>query len=305
MSFTDKYNSLYIFIINKLDYEGMIENITKIINGVEKMSDTIKRNYLKNRLYKFRDYIKEFYKPKSIIQEIFFINDSITTESLIPYYSETLEMFSMNNFIYDYANTFEIEWLKKLLLDREYINILKIKGNDITHFKINSTKRKKCYSNTIKSMDLTKIIKDLIPKDENYLIHGVSVFLKNFVDTKAIAVHTTELTDDEILKICKNASMLKLHTELKQILDYINHSKFNNKIFFGKDIQTCIKNSVLKTLYCSTDIYKRTANIPIHLKNFEIKVIETIEKGDIGDRFICDFSGAIGITHFQFNIENL
>jgi hypothetical protein len=294
----DKFDSLYIFVIYKLSLEDCIEKVSRIITIIDSMSDIKKKSYLKNKLHNFREYLKTNYFPESQINNIFLVNTDISTESLTLYHKQTLEMFTHSKFSYEYASEYPLDWLKKLLLDREYINVIRIKNNDITHTKMNSTKRINVYSNTIKSMELDKIIVERIPKGEHYLIHGVSAVLKNYTDKNAVAIHTNELTDENILKIASNVKMLEYHKELEDILNKLLDPKLGNKIVFGKDIQNCVKNSLLKTLYCTNDIYKRTSNIPEHLRNFEIKVINQIEKGDIADRLEKDFAGAVGIKYY-------
>jgi hypothetical protein len=298
LSKKDKFDSLYIFVINKVEVEEVIEKVSKIISTIDTINDVKRKNYLKSRLLNFKEYLKINYKPETFIFEIFLIDENVNVENLIPYYKQTLDMFNTKNFLCEYSSTYPIEWLKKLLLEREYINVIKVKNNDISHSKINSTKKCVLYSDTIKSMDLNKILQERVAKGEKYLIHGVSATLKNFVDKNAIAVHTNELTDEQILKIVENSKSLEYHKELDDYLSKMLDPKISNKLVFGKDIQTCIKNSLLKTLYCSEEIYVKTSKIPEHLKNFEIKVIKQIEKGDISDRLNKDFSGALGIKYY-------
>ena len=294
----DKFESLYIFVVNDVVIEELIEKISKIISSIDNISDVKRKNYLKNRLGNFREYLKINYKLEEYISEIFLIDDNINSESLINFYKQTLQIFNVNKFIYEFSSTYPLEWLKNLLLDREYINIIKIKNNDIQLSKINSTKKITVYSDSIKSMDLTKIIQDKIPKNEPYLIHGVSSVLKNFVDKKAIGIYTNELTDEQILKISSNIKNLEYQKELEDILNKLLDPKVGNKIVFGKDIHINIKNSLLKTLYCTEEIYKKSSVIPEHLKTFEIKIIKQIEKGDIYDKLEKDFSGAVGLKYY-------
>lgn len=294
----DKFDSLYIFVINNMIIEEVIEKVLKIILSIDNMSDTKKKIYLKNRLGNFMEYLKINYKPEVFITEIFLIDDNINPETLTTYYKQTLQMFNVNNFLFEYSSTYPLEWLQNLLLDRDYVNVLKIKNNDIQHIKINSSKKLTVYSDTIKSMDLQKIIQDKIPKNEPYLIHGVSAVLKNFIDKKAIGVYTNELTDNKILQIASNIKNLEYQKDLEDILSKLLDPKMNNKIVFGKDIQISIKNSLLKTLYCTEEVYKKTSVIPEHLKTFEIKIIKQIEKGDICDRLEKDFSGAVGVKYY-------
>ena len=148
-------------------------------------------------------------------------------------------------------------------------------------------------------MNIAKIVEELIPKGESYLIHGSSsVSLKNYVDKNAAGIYTLELDDESILKIASNIKNLQYQKELEDILSKLLDPKLGNKIVFGKDIKSCVKNSLLKTLYCTEAIHKQTSNIPVHLLNFEIKVISQINKGDIFDRLEKDFAGGIGIKYY-------
>lgn len=294
----DKFDSLYIFVVNDAVIEELIEKISKIISTIDNISDTKRKNYLKNRLGNFRDFLRINYDTEILLSEIFLIDDNINSEKLSIYHKQTLQMFNANKIIYEYSSTYPIEWLKNLLLDREYMNVIKIINNNIQYSKINSTKKIIVYSDTIKSMDLSKIIQEKIQKNEPYLIHGISVVLKNFIDKRAVGVYTNELTDEQILKIASNIKNLEYQKELEDILNKLLDPKVGNKIVFGKDIQISIKNSLLKTLYCTPEIYKKSSIIPTHLKTFEFKIINQIEKGDIYDRLEKDFSGAVGIKYY-------
>lgn len=306
-SIKDKFDSLYIFVIYKLDFESSYEKVSKIINIIDSMSDVKKKSYLKNRLHNFREYLKMNYNLESLISGIFMVSDDVKLEVLTPYHAQTLDMFSHNKLSYEYDCMYPIDWLKKLLLDRTYINVIKIKNNDVTHIKLNSTKKHNVNSSTIKSMNLAKIVEDLIPKGEPYLIHGVSSVLKNYVDKNALAIRSVELTDEMILGIVSSVKILEYKKELEQILDRLLDPKFGSKIVFGKDIKISIQNSLLKTLYCTDTVEKQLVNIPCHLKNFDVRVIKRIECGDIADRMKIDdiynrldknFSGAVGIKYY-------
>ena len=60
---------------------------------------------------------------------------------LIPMIIETLKMFNVSHFSYQYGKTFDIEWLKNLVLDRDYVNVMKVKNNDVTITKVTLSKQ--------------------------------------------------------------------------------------------------------------------------------------------------------------------
>lgn len=295
---TDKFDSLYIFVMYQITLEDSCEKISRMIAVIDAMKDAKKRMFLKTRLHDFREYLKTNYKPFAHINNIFMVSDIINEENLDKYHIDTLNIYNHQKCSYKFGSTFPLKWLKDLLLDREYINSIYIKNNDIHITKMNSTKKVTIYTNTIKSMNLGQIISDNVTKGDMYIVHGVSVVLKGFVDTTAIACYTRELTDEEILDIVKNLKSKQLQKELSDVLLKQNDPKEGSKFVYGRDIQKCVKDSMLKCLYCSNRIYERTKNIPIGLRNFEIKVVQMIEKGDIGDRLDRDYDGAIGIKYY-------
>jgi hypothetical protein len=295
---TDKFDSLYIFVIYKTDLEDSCERVSRMIAVIDAMKDPKKKSYLKTRLHDFREYLRVNFKPSTNINSIFMVSDIVDEEPLDKYHVETLNMFDHQKCSYEFGSNFPLKWLKDLLLDREYVNSIYIKNNDIRISKLNSTKKITTFTDTVKSMNLNQIISDNISKGDIYVVHGVSAVLKGFVDTAAIACYTKEISDEDILQLVKNSKCRQNQKELTDVLSKQNDSKEGAKLVYGRDIQKCVKESMLKCLYCSDRIYERTKNIPPTLRNFEIKVIGVIEKGDIGDRLEKDYDGAIGVKYY-------
>lgn len=294
----DKFESLYIFVIYKLSFLDTIAKILKIINSIDLIPDVKRKYYLKNRMNNFLEYIKINFVPESLVNGIYLLDSNVNYEPMDKYYIETLELFSHNNFSYKYDNEYNINWLKDLVLNRNYINVIKVKNNDITHIKLNSSKKNTVLSQTIKSLNLEQYIQLQIPKSEQYIIHGISVCLKNFTDKNAMHISNSELTDEEILKIYLSDHIKRTQKELSAVLDNMSDTKFYNKMVFGKEIKLAIQNSMLETLYCTKTINDSMNKIPNHLKNFNIKIVHQLEKADIGEKLEKEYSGAIGIKYY-------
>jgi hypothetical protein len=144
-------------------------------------------------------------------------------------------------------------------------------------------------------MDLKQLISNQIPKTEQYIVHGVSVNLKNFTDKNAVHISTQELTDESILLIYKSIDIKKIHQELNQVLINMSDTKFYNRIVFGQEIKDAIKNNLLETLFCTEQIYNK---IPQQFRNFNVKIVSQLEKFDIGEKLQKEYSGAIGIKYY-------
>jgi len=302
----DKFDSLYIFVLYNATQEMLDEKIKKLYNILDCINDVKKRGFLKSRIFDFRKYVSDNYNLEDKIDSIFMISENVKEEVLTKYHKDTLLMFSHNNCSYDFGSNYPIEWLKHLITNRDYIHVITVKGNDIDHLMLNKTKKKYLYKDTIKSMDLKLIISEKIPKGENYIIHGSSVVLKNYIDANAVTVNQKELNDDEIFKIVDLKKYQKNGLELTELLANMTNPKVKTRLVFGKDIQKCIKNNLLKTLFCSPIIADKVNDkIPKDLMIFDVKIVKSIDKGDIGDELEKNYSGSIGIMMYDIDLDNL
>ena len=92
-----------------------------------------------------------------------------------------------------------------------------------------------------------------------------------------------------------------MHEQLNNSLSFIANPKYSHRLCFGKDIHKKIHQKSLQILYCSPAIYEKFhKNVPKEYltSSFKIYKIESLEKGDVGNRLINDFDGAIGVTYY-------
>jgi hypothetical protein len=130
----DKFDSLYIFVIYDFSKEEMEEKFTKIFKQLDSIGDSKKKGFLKSRIFDFKKNI-EMYKD-NIINGIFLVGETIRYFELDKYYLETLKMFKVSKINFEFDKNYNIKWLKDLLLDRNYVNVLKVKNNDLSVFKL-------------------------------------------------------------------------------------------------------------------------------------------------------------------------
>lgn len=295
----DKFDSLYIFVLYDCDYDVFSEKINKIMNIMDNISDIKRRGFLKNRIHEFREYIKINNKIGKNIDGIFFVSDSINEYDLDKYHKDTLLMFDHPKFSYDYGSNYPISWLKNLLLDRDYVNAVHIKNNDIKINWLNPTKKKKIFEETIKAMDLKQLISDKIPKGDKYIIHGSSVVLKSFVDVNALFVSTKEMNDDALFIEIGKAKFRKNNEMCQDLLTKLTDPKEGKKIVFGKDIKTAIKDNLLSILYCTEQISDKVSKeVPKELLIFDIKIVKSFDKDDIGEILEKNYSGMVGVKFY-------
>lgn len=294
---SDRHQSLYIFVVNGVIVEELIEKIKKMIGIIDTISNPSKKSYIKARLNNFVENLGHI-EPESSIDGIYFISSSVNYVEFRKYWKETLMSFGCADLLYAYDNIFQLEWLKNLLVDRSYINILHFKNNNLRHYHLNLTKRRLHLDKTEKSMDVNKYIQENTNKNEICIIHGVSSFLKGLVETENLRILSGDKRDEELLdeyhKIV-NKKNIKL---LKVWMDKLVDPKDGKRLVVGKEIGEGIVNCTLKTIFCSPE---RKSKL---LENFgkDNKIPELIvilqDNDETCKRFYVDFKGGLGITYY-------
>ncbi len=127
-NFKDKFESLYIFVINNATHDEFNSKIEKIFKIMDNIPDSKKRGFLKSRIYDFQKNINE-HNPDENIDGIFFVSDKVKNEKLQKEHKEVLEFFSHPKISYSYGNNFDLDWLNHLITNKEYVQHYKVKNN--------------------------------------------------------------------------------------------------------------------------------------------------------------------------------
>ena len=292
----DKFESLYIFVIRDMSIENVINEITRMITIIEEIGNYVKKKYLKNRLSSLITYL-ECQGLENTISKIYMVYDKIDEIEINNEWNETLEMFKCKKFVCEYGSNFNLEWLHDYLTDRSYLNVLHVQSNNIKCIHLNRTKRVVFFEVEEKKADLNQHI----PKNEYCVIHGISSFIRQIVETPLIKVLNGNKKDEEILEEFEKMLNEKKANELQQWLDFManTESKESKKIIFGKEITDAINDHMLKTLYCTPRMKKQVLEkIQEDDLIFNIIEIRSYTPTDIGMRLRRDFNGAIGIKFY-------
>ena len=295
----DKFESLDIFVIYDFSKEEMEEKFTKIFKQLDGISDTKKKGFLKSRIFDFKKNI-EMYKD-DIINGIFFVGESIKYFELDKYYLETLKLFKVSKINFQFDKNYNIKWLKDLLLDRNYVNVLKVKNNDISLIKFTSTKQLSIYSDTQKSMNLLEIIntKLIADKDSKFIIHGSSSHLKQLHDSgyknkNCLGIILKELnleeTIDTIDKSIYEENIKELEVWLTKLLD----PKEGHKLVFGNDIEESTEQGFIETIYCTPENKEKYSKF----ENVNIKLVKSYKNGDSIYNYSKNYNGVLGIKYY-------
>jgi hypothetical protein len=300
-NFKDKFESLYIFVINNATHDEFNSKIEKIFKIMDNIPDSKKRGFLKSRIYDFQKNINE-HNPDENIDGIFFVSDKVKNEKLQKEHKEVLEFFSHPKISYSYGNNFDLDWLNHLITNKEYVNVFQIKNNDIKYLILNETKKKYLYQDTIKSMDVKTIISKNILKNkedkiDKYFVYGSSTHLKNYQDNNCFQFVNTakDIDDSEIINYYKMDKFKKNNEELQDIIDKLTHPKFINKVVFGDDIFIELSNSMIEKVYI---IEKHTDLEKVKELNGNLVFVKSFNSGDNIDSFNKNYGGIIGLKYY-------
>lgn len=295
---TDKYGALYIFVMYDFPIEQCNNKLDKMKGLVDQITNSSRRNHINGILCNMTNFLTGIVE-KSHINGIYLVSDDVVEIKLEPEWIKTLLLFSCDKFVVKYGNIFQIDWLKKYLLDISYINVLHVKNNDLSHYYLNTTKKKLIRESSEKGFDIINYIsKHVVPK-QVCVVHGISGNFKamNLIDTPHIILYKYHKRDSEITedveKISNNDVSKQLEIWFTKLLD----PKDGKKIIYGKDITIAMQNKMLKTLFCSPQMENKIYNkVPANLLTFELICVKSFGD-DVGKKLENEFKGAIGIKY--------
>jgi hypothetical protein len=287
----DKYESLYIFVIFELSRSDMEENFKRFFKMLDGISEQTKRGYLKSRINDFKKNIDSTNDP--FINGIYLVGESVKYFPIEKYYLETLKMFKVNNYNYKFGKKYELTWLRSFLLDRNYVNVVKVKNNDVSILKVNNSKQQGIFSESIKSLNLIEFLNNKVEKNIKFLIHGNSIALKQLNEYKnklCLGIINKELSLEELLDYIDDSSYQENIKELKDLLSNL----LNPLLVFGNDVLEQADMGFIKTIYCTPENLEKYSS----LENLEIKLIKSSKKDDIVINFTKNYNSVLGIKYY-------
>ena len=292
-------DTLFTIIVHNLTIDKVIEFVNHRLQITKDLRQSKKKTQIFQRLNNFKDHLT-LLEEIGLINAIFLIDETIRTIPLQQEWIDILNSYDIDKFIFKYQTTFAIDYLKTLLTDQTYYNVIYVRNNEYIHTHLNPTKKKIAFQKESKSFDITEYIQKNIPIGNKCLIHGVSSNLK-YLKCDPHWVFARKLEDEEILSIYQKDAISVIHEQLDKYFGFLNLSKQLHRLIFGKDIQIQLSQRTLNYLYLSSDIYDKVIKkIPPDYITSSLNIIkvESLSKGDTGDRLRTDFAGAIGITYY-------
>jgi hypothetical protein len=288
----DKFESLYIFVIYETLREELEDIFSKLIKNIDSISDSKKKHYIKSRITNFKNTIDS--TKDTIINGIYLVGETVKYVPIEKYYIDTLKMFKIGKCNYKFDNYYPIGWLKNFVIERSYVNVVKVKNNDVSITKFNQTKQLTVYNETIKSFNLIEFLKTRMEKDIKFLVHGSIKQINDYKNNLCLGIENKELKIEEIHEYIEDSFYKENIKELENWLSKIVDPKENHKIVYNNDILEQGENGFLETIYCTFE-NKIKFNT---LENIHIKVVKSSKNNEIINNFHKNFNGVLGIKYY-------
>jgi hypothetical protein len=282
----EEMDTLFSICIFKKSYIELVSYFENQLTKLQKINHQKKRIILNERLYDFINYLKQC-DPTKIVNSIFFINQNMYEYHLTNQDITIAEEYNLHNPYYKNDTIFHIEFFKNFFCNDKFYVIAYFDKKMTLHY-YNPSKEKK--------------IVQSIPQDiPNYLqsLKVMDIYVYGLKETKYKKLEKIP-TRNEFFEMMEKEKMLENHQLLQKRLDEL---LINPDLYvFGKlkkEILEAIECYQLKELYIEQKKWIKLQEFcDPTLFNFKIYPILSLSKNDIGDRFIQEYNGLMGIKYF-------
>jgi hypothetical protein len=196
---------------------------------------------------------------------------------------------------YKTEENFQIEYFKDFFLNNNFNLMIQFEKVKLQIKKFTLTKESSWTKDT---KDVEKYLEQLKAEYSNIYIVGWKSIVPPWLILLEKAYSKTEFYEWK-----KKQDQLENHRLLEKRLADIQNSKTNLDLYvFGKlkmEILQAIESYQLKELYIESKKLEKLKSFVDHsLLNFTIIPIFSIERGDVGENFINDYNGLMGIKYF-------
>jgi hypothetical protein len=267
---------------------------------IQKVGNSNKRKKLNDNLYRLIVSLKNK-NPELVFSTLYFIDDEqIHSLDLTNHQISLSKEYKFINPYYKSGEKFECAYFSDFFLNNKFLVYIQLQKLKVSAKQWTLTKEKSWTKDHKDDKELEKYLEELKMKYGIVYINGFKS--TNFNPQWLVKMENHYSRSDFFVWVEKN-KQLQHHKSLEKRLEDLQNSKTNLDLYvFGKlkqDILVAIENYQLKELYIERKkLEKLKTLVDADALNFTIIPIDTIERGDVGDRFIQDYNGLMGIRYF-------
>lgn len=301
MSWKDCKKSGKIFYTILTYNKSVSEIINKIKDDLDKVNkrvkDSFKRKIINERLYPLIKLLESSYKGHEILNCIILAGNELHNFELTKDELNICKKWELKEFFITYDDKFKIGYLKNLLSEEKINLIFELNNENLKIIEMDNLKSRIISKNKIENQaNFIELCNSQKPK----MIHGSGSFIKKIKKSND-NIHLKKLGNNEIIDIINKLEIESSQNILKmEVLDQITNPSFEDKFLFGKkEVGNGILDYTIKKLYITPSLWRQLKkNTPSEYLNFKVLEVDKLESGDIGDKFISDYSGIIALKYY-------
>jgi hypothetical protein len=294
----EKGKMLYTLLIYNHTSSNVISKLRTILEKVNlRMKDAFKKKLINERLYNIITELENL-KPTDKINHIILSGKKVNIYDLSKEQLAICKKWNLSDFYYTYNEYFEIQYLKDLFCEKNARTIGEFTANTMKLIELDTVKDRIIEAINFSNQEEFKKYYD---SNNLFLIHGTGSFIKKikFIQDHKLFTKRLHLKDvnKTINKLIIEENQVILN---KEVLSQLTNPVCNNLFLFGKkEVSQGIIGFLIKKLFITQKLLIKLKNkIDDSLLNFDIVIVNSLISGDIGDSFIRDYGGLIGVKYY-------
>jgi hypothetical protein len=300
----DQHESILSIMFYKKSFIWVIETLNDLLQKVKNIDNSIKRNKLSNHYFALKKYIEDSYDENSIFSSLFFVNSKVYEYVLTKDESKVIEEYKIRDYLLYCDSIFKTQYFQDLFYNFDFNYSFIVNKNECVIKKWNQNKDKIVESGKYDKELYEKIRKVYNYKNMIYIYGNHSKGNKDILTLSSpkIILDKDDYSRNEICEISEKEELKANHIILQQRLQDLQNQQKIDLFVFGKlkfEIKDAIESYSIKELFIQKDKYQKLHSwIDKDAFNFKVYFIDRIESGDIGDTFIQNYNGVMGIKYY-------
>ncbi len=304
----DNHESILSIMIYKKSFDWVVETLENTLEKIKKIDNSVKRGKLNTNYFNLKRFIEDFYNGQQICS-LFFVNEKVYEYKLNKEECKVIEEYKIRDYLSYSEAKYKNDYFYDLFYNFDFQYSFIIQKNEYNIKKWNQNKDK-----IVESGKISALLKDnyeSIRKVHNHkniiYIYGNNVKsikdLSTYSNPKVILDKDNDYSRNELNEIHIKEEMKATHFILQSRLNDLQIESKIDLYVFGKlkfEIKDAIEAYLIKELFIQKEKYEKLCTF-IEDKsafNFKVYFIDKIENGDIGDTFIKNYNGIMGVKYY-------
>lgn len=314
----DNHESILSILIYKKSFDWTIETIENTLEKIKKIDNPIKRTKLSTNYFNLKRFIEDFYNG-TLICSLFFINEKTYEYKLNKEECKVIEEYKIRDYLSYSEAKYKNDYFYDLFYNFDFQYSFIIQKNEYIIKKWNKNKDKVVENSKISATikDNYESIRKVYNYKNNIYIYGANVksikdistysnpkvILDKDNDSLQLSSNRVDYGRNELNEIHEKEEIKGTHLILQSRLNDLQNENKIDLYVFGKlkfEIKDAIEAYLIKELFIQKEKYEKLCTFikDKSALNFKVYFVDKIENGDIGDTFIKNFNGIMGIKYY-------